>query len=150
MTNIGPLEDRYMNEAYDDVAYYVAEFIKTHEHFPNSEDVQQIIQTAFRDAYKRQSKNTENNYSLSFEGLYHPALPRNAKNAITEEPIEEGQNMVNFHGESNLGRYYKQNTYYALKEKKNPFTRRNIKAKNVVFYKAKLQGGKRKTRKGRK
>lgn len=77
-------------------------------------------------------------------------LPKNAINAITMEPISEGQQMVNFHGEMELGRFYKQNTYRALRPKLNPFTRRNIVPKNVMYYSAHLEGGKRSKRVYRK
>ena len=77
-------------------------------------------------------------------------LPRNAENAVMMEPIADGNEMVNFQGEYDLGRYYKKRTYNSLvAPKKNPFTRRAINSKNVVRYKAKV-GGRRKTRKARK
>ncbi len=151
MQNIsGPLEERYVQEARQEIDNYIDEYMQTHGRFPDADYIVQRMIIAYQEASKRQSKNTENNYSLMLEGLYHEALPRNAINAVTMEPIEEGQNMVNFHGESELGRYYTQNTYHALKDKKNPFTRRNIKPRNLVFYKAKVKGGKRKTRRGKR
>jgi hypothetical protein len=74
-------------------------------------------------------------------------IPRNAENAVMMEPIADGNNMVNFHGEYDLGRYYKKSTYNSfVVPKKNPFTRRAIRTRNVVRYKAKV-GGRRKTRK---
>ena len=79
------------------------------------------------------------------------ALPTNATNAITMEPILEGTNMVNFHGESESGRYYTKNTYNSLtKPKRNPFTRSIIKPSNVISYKARVKGGKRKTMRRRR
>jgi hypothetical protein len=77
-------------------------------------------------------------------------LPRNAENAVMMEPIADGNNMVNFQGEYDLGRYYKKSTYNSfVAPKTNPFTRRAIGIRNVVRYKAKV-GGRRKTRKTRK
>ena len=68
-------------------------------------------------------------------------IPRNAENAITMNAIQNGNNMVNFHGEYNLGRYYKKGTYNSFREpKKNPYTRRNIASTNAVQYKAKVGG----------
>ena len=91
------------------------------------------------------------NYSASLQGLYMNALPTNATNAITFEPIEEGTNMVNFHGESESGRYYTRETYNSLTEpKRNPYTRSIIKPSNVISYKARVKGGKRRTLRDRR
>jgi hypothetical protein len=77
-------------------------------------------------------------------------IPRNAENAVMMEPVQDGNNMVNFHGEYDLGRYYKKSTYNSMEyPKKNPFTRRAINSNNLVQYKAKV-GGRRKTRKTKK
>jgi hypothetical protein len=76
------------------------------------------------------------------------------ENAITYEPIENGNEMVNFHGEKALGRYYKKSSFNSFAKnadgvKKNPFTRALIAPGNVKKYTAK--GGKRrKHRKARK
>ena len=83
----------------------------------------------------------------------------NAENAVMMNAIQNGDEMVEFHGESALEepRYYKKSTFNSLPKnargtRKNPFTRANIRAANVEFYRArKVQGGKRrKTRKGKK
>lgn len=84
-----------------------------------------------------------NNYS-QLNGLFKNSLPTNAVNAITMDPITEGQSMVNFHGEFEKGRYYTRDTYNSLsRPKRNPFTRRNIMPANVIAYKARVTGGKR-------
>ncbi len=93
---------------------------------------------------------TNNNYGSALQGLYMNPLPRNAKNAITMDPIEEGQTMVNFHGEFDQGRYYTKNTYNSINPKRNPYTRQNILPKNVIHYRAHLQGGKHRKRTYRK
>lgn len=88
-----------------------------------------------------------NNYTGSLQGIYHDPIPRNTTNIIMGDEIEEGENMVNFHGESNLGRYYKKSTFNAIPTpKKNPFTRKLIEAKNIIPYRARLVGGKRRNR----
>lgn len=68
-------------------------------------------------------------------------IPRNAQNAITFDPIEEGNIMSNFHGEYNLGRFYKNSTAQRLT--RNPYTRANIRPTNKTPYKAHIVGGKR-------
>jgi hypothetical protein len=64
-------------------------------------------------------------------------VPANATNAVMFDDIEEDENMVNFHGEADLGRFYKRSTFNGLQEnpisgfKKNPFTRSTIRPGNV-------------------
>ena len=69
------------------------------------------------------------------------ALPPGATNVITMDDIASGDEMINFHGERNRGRYYKKSTYNSLTSnrgvKKNPFTRAIIEPQNVKRYKAK-------------
>jgi hypothetical protein len=89
-------------------------------------------------------------------------LSMNATNAITLEPLEFPQEMVNFHGERALGRYYTQNTFdrfipNATGRKQNPFTRRPILNSNIRRYRATpapaapaAQGGRRKKTQRRK
>jgi hypothetical protein len=81
-------------------------------------------------------------------------LPVNATNSITAENIENGVNMVNFHGEGAYGRYYTANTFRRLNPvvhifnahhprtgyKKNPITRQFINPENVVRYTARFRG----------
>lgn len=81
-------------------------------------------------------------------------IPRGSTNVISLDDIEEGDEMVNFHGEHGYGRYYKKASFngipitYPSRFKKNPTTRANITQRNVRKYKAHLVGGKkRKTRK---
>jgi hypothetical protein len=75
------------------------------------------------------------------------ALPANSENVITYDPIQSGNVMVNFHGERNLGRYYKRSTYNGFGidrqagVKLNPFTRAPIRPANITVYRA--EGGKR-------
>ncbi len=91
-------------------------------------------------------RNTNNHYGNNLQRLYteYNTVPNNARNVITNNAIENGNDMVNFHGEYNMGRYYKRSTYNALRAKKNPYTRRNIQPQNVRFYRAK------KTRRGQR
>lgn len=80
-------------------------------------------------------------------------IPRGSTNAINYSDIENGDIMLNFHGERNLEnpRYYKANTVARFQRNENPFTRRPITLQNKKLYKAKLVGGKRrKTRKTRR
>ncbi len=83
--------------------------------------------------------NENNHYGENLQRLYteYNKVPNNAQNIITNNAIQDGNEMVNFHGESNMGRYYKRSTYNALRAKKNPYTRRNIQPQNVRFYRAK-------------
>ncbi len=76
------------------------------------------------------------------------SVPRGSENAVLYIPIEDGEELVNFHGESNLGRYYKQESFNALPEPRlNPFTRNPITRKNIKYHTAKLEGGKRRFKK---
>lgn len=78
-------------------------------------------------------------------------LPADATNAITYDPIANGTNMVNFHGEFDHGRYYKRNTFAQLPagpngRKRNPYTQQNIM--NTRSYRARIppqpaEGGRR-------
>jgi hypothetical protein len=78
------------------------------------------------------------------------AIPRNNENALTMEPIADGNGMVNFHDESARGRYYKKSSYNSMVQKINPFTRKAINAKNVVQYKAKVGGAAKGSRRHRR
>ncbi len=84
--------------------------------------------------------NNPNNYSKSLHSMFHEPLPGNATNEITMEPITEGTNMVNFHDEFDQGRYYTKTTYNRM-NKRNPYTRRNIRPNNITAYKARMKGG---------
>jgi hypothetical protein len=81
-------------------------------------------------------------------------ISRGSTNTISLDDIEEGDEMVNFHGEHGYGRYYKKSSFnqipvtYPSRYKKNPTTRANITRNNLRKYKAHLVGGKkRRTRK---
>jgi hypothetical protein len=81
----------------------------------------------------------------------HPIISYNInsgiENSITFDKIQNGNIMVNFHGEKNLGRYYKKSTYNALANpKRNPHTRKNINKNNLTIYKAKVGGSRRRKR----
>jgi hypothetical protein len=78
------------------------------------------------------------------------SIPKKAKNAITMSYIKEGENMVNFHDEFDRGRFYTERTHNSTKDKKNPYTQHTIFPTNVSYYRAHLQGGKRRTRTYRK
>ncbi len=74
------------------------------------------------------------------------AVPAGTENIITTNAIAPGDEMVDFHGESGYGRYYKRSTFDLLPTnpqglKKNPTTRAIIQPGNVHGYTA--QGGKR-------
>ena len=77
-------------------------------------------------------------------------VPRNTENALTLEPIADGNGMVNFHDESARGRYYKKSSYNSMVQKINPFTRKAISATNVVQYKAKVGGAAKGSRRHRR
>lgn len=79
-------------------------------------------------------------------------IPPCPTNTITGEEIKHGDIMVNFHGERDLEtpRYYKMTTFNKLNPRINPYSRKPIELTNVKVYKAKLEGGKRKTKKTRK
>lgn len=74
---------------------------------------------------------------------YH-YIPRGSKNAITEEEIVEGNDMVAWGNRQNLfleePRYYKKSTYNSLNPKKDPQTREPIT--DLFQYKARIIGGK--------
>jgi hypothetical protein len=75
-------------------------------------------------------------------------VPKNAVNTITGEAIKDGDMMVNFHGERELGRFYHSTSYTQLNPPRNPYTRRNINDGDVTWYYAKrLNGGKRRYKK---
>lgn len=75
-------------------------------------------------------------------------IPKGSANTITLDDIQEGDEMVNFHGEHEYGRFYKKSSFnripvtYPSQFKKNPTTRANITRKNAKKYKAHLVGGK--------
>lgn len=84
-------------------------------------------------------------------------VAENAENAIMLNAIENGDEMVNFHGEFNRGHLYKKSTFNSLPKnrngtKKNPMSRATIRANNVRYYRARKVGGakKRKTMKNRR
>ncbi len=68
-------------------------------------------------------------------------VPEGAENAVFLDPIQEGNNMVNFHGERALEnpRYYKESTYRSFSNpKRNPFTRQLINHNTIRRYKARV------------
>ena len=84
-------------------------------------------------------------------------VPRGSENLISRDDIEENDEMIDFHGEKALGRFYKRNTFNSLEHKPthgkkvNPFTRAPIEAANVRTYRAHLVGGKsKKSKKSKK
>lgn len=78
-------------------------------------------------------------------------IPVNTSNAVTYTNINDGANMVNFHGEFDHGRFYTRNTFNKFQphvysgKKRNPFTQQNIEPGNITRYKAKkpAAGGRR-------
>ncbi len=96
---------------------------------------------------------TENPYST----LGSPTSEKPVKgerNTILKDIIAPGTIMVDFHGESGHGRYYKKTTFNSFQlegdppRKRNPYTREIIKPEDVTIYIAK--GGNRRQRKSRK
>jgi hypothetical protein len=106
---------------------------------PNATYVMAMAEAARRRPFRRPDRRQtvpHNSYNI---------IP-GTEDAITLEAIQDGDIMVNFHGERNMGRYYKKNTYNSLSNpKRNPYTRRNIGKNNVVTYKAKVGGSRRRT-----
>jgi hypothetical protein len=88
------------------------------------------------------SNNNNSNNNSNNNNAKHIRIPNNTEDAITMNTIEEGNKMVNFHGERKLGRYYKKSTFNSLK-RKNPYTRRKIRPANRTNYIATFKGGKR-------
>jgi hypothetical protein len=108
-------------------------------------------------------ENNRNNTQPLAQPLAQPLesrnIPANATNAITYNSIQNGNEMVTFHGNLNRNegrRYYKRTTYNSLNVnprsglKQNPFTRQNIRPENTVRYTARVRGGGKKTRRTRR
>lgn len=98
------------------------------------------------------NNNNDNNNGISNNNIsFLPVrnIPRGSNSALMTN-IAENDEMVNFHGEYNLGRFYTRANYNGLRTpKRNPMTRRNISRNNVKRYRAHLvnkTGGLRKTR----
>jgi hypothetical protein len=66
--------------------------------------------------------------------------------------IEEGMDMVDFHGEYGYGRHYPLEVYNELRPRNNPMTRRPILPTDVQFYTAHIvpAGGRRRRRQTKK
>lgn len=112
------------------------------------------------------TNNTNNNNNNNLHTTQYPNngqrtnrnVPANATNAISTNNIENGTNMVNFHGEFGHGRFYTKNTFNKIKrhvysgKKRNPYTQQNIESGNITRYTAKkaAQGGRRRIRKTKK
>ncbi len=74
------------------------------------------------------------------------SVPYGSENSILFTPIGDGDELVDFHEESQLGRFYKKESFNSLQEPRlNPFTRKPITRKNIKYYTAKLEGGRRRT-----
>jgi hypothetical protein len=90
----------------------------------------------------------------NIENIGEKNIEKNSKSNVLLDDITNGKNMVNFHGEYDYGRYYTKNSFNGLKvkgkRKENPITRKLIEPENVVKYKAKLVGGRRKTQRRRR
>lgn len=65
-------------------------------------------------------------------------IPRGSENAIAYIPIEDGNEIVDFHDEATHGRYYKQNTFNTFRDRLNPHTRQQIRSTNVRYHTARL------------
>jgi hypothetical protein len=81
-------------------------------------------------------------------------IPPNTDDVVGQEPITEGMDMVDFHGEYGFGRYYPLEVYNDLHNKVNPMTRQPIETEDLQFYTAHIApaGGRRrrKTRKSKR
>lgn len=90
-----------------------------------------------------------NNNNNNISNMPVRNIPRGSNSALMTN-IAENDEMVNFHNEYTLGRFYTRANYNGLKApKRNPMTRRNISRNNVKRYRAHLvnkTGGARKTR----
>lgn len=90
-----------------------------------------------------------NNNNNNISNLPMRNIARGSNSALMTN-IAENDEMVNFHNEYKLGRFYTRANYNGLKApKRNPMTRRNISRNNVKRYRAHLvnkTGGLRKTR----
>lgn len=99
------------------------------------------------DATRERELASQNRFSQKIKELFFPleisnirTLPKNSSNVITFEPIQEGNEMVNFRAnerkmESNYGRFYLKHSYNQLHEpKKNPMTQQPIT--DLSYYKA--------------
>jgi len=65
-------------------------------------------------------------------------IPEGKENSITGEKIQNGDNLVDFEGESGFGRYYFESTYHDIMRatKQNPYTRNPIV--NARYHTAKI------------
>jgi hypothetical protein len=109
---------------------------------------------------QREHRNRGNNNGNNIRFNNVRNVPENATNAVTFEPIQNGNEMVTFHGNlnrPNAQRYYKRSTFNSIATnsrsglKRNPFTRQNIRPTNVRGYTARIQrGGKKQRRKTRR
>jgi hypothetical protein len=75
------------------------------------------------------------------------SVPKNAINTVTLNSIVNGDQMINFQGEKNYGRFYKRNTFNRIPNnniqglKKNPTTRALIQpGPNLYTYTANVSG----------
>lgn len=81
--------------------------------------------------------------------IHKRVIPRGSLNAITMEPIQDGNRLVNFRRnertfESNHGQFYKRGTFLQLN--KNPFTRRPIQDPTIYNAQIAAEGGRRRRR----
>jgi TATA-box binding protein (TBP) (component of TFIID and TFIIIB) len=143
---ITPINEAVSNVSYDPEKYpSFLEIIKILLSDPRLV-VDDATKALIRDP--RISKDVRDIFRNHMKPLAEVNIPAGTENAISFEAIQNGNVIVDFHGERNLGRYYKADTYNSITEpKKNPFTREPIRAENTVRYKAKIVGGRR-TRSG--
>ncbi len=114
-------------------------------------------------AYVRAGVQHEHDFAAHnnpYAGIQHGQvrnIPANATNAISYNSIQDGNEMVTFHGNLNRPnnpRYYKRSTFNSLQTanaglKRNPFTQQLIQPGNVTGYTARIQEGGKKTRRRR-
>lgn len=81
-------------------------------------------------------------------------IPAGTDDVVNQMEIEEGMEMVDFHGEYDRGRYYPLEVFKALKAPKlNPMTRQPIDEEEVIQYTAHIvpkAGRRRKTKKSKR
>jgi hypothetical protein len=66
-------------------------------------------------------------------------VPAGSENTIYYEPIENGNELVDFHGESGFGRFYKRSTFEGPPRlTQNPATRAPIRPQNLTYHTARI------------
>ncbi len=114
------------------------------EHFNNPE-VRYVIDT-LREIQADEFNSVPNPYA-QIPNRGRISVPKNAANTVTLNSIVNGDQMINFQGEKNYGRFYKRNTFNRIPNnnieglKKNPTTRALIQpGPDIYTYTANVSG----------